>query len=122
MQAVIDQASGMACPLRVELDRECLGLVTPEGIGGFGDRHAFAGAGIKDAHRPVAGHQCVEGSFERGFVGRVVPVLGEIAGEPREHEGHGSLLVGGDERRKHAETCLRGGQAATASGVQILVG
>ena len=108
VQAVIDQAAGMACPLRVELDRERLGLLAPEGMGGFGDRHAFAGAGIEDAHRPVAGHQCVEGSFERGFVGRVVTVLGEIAGEPREHEGHGSLLVGGEETRKHAKACLRG--------------
>ena len=46
-------------------------------------------------HRPVAGHQCVEGSFRRGFVGQVVAVLGRIAGEPREHEGHGSLWLAG---------------------------
>jgi len=105
---MIDEAAGMACPLRVELDGERLGLLAPEGMGGFGDSHAFAGAGIEDAHRPVAGHQCVEGSFERGFVGRVVTVLGEIAGEPREHAGHGSLLVGGKEWRKHAKACLRG--------------
>ena len=97
MQAVIDQAAGMARPLGVEFDGERLGLFAPEGMRGFGDCHAFTGAGIEDAHRPVAGHQCVEGSFERGFVGRVVPIFGEIAGEPREHESHGSLLVGGDE-------------------------
>src|SRR3546814_1984337 len=58
----------MACPLGVELDRERLYLLASEGMSSFGDRHAFACAGIEDAHRPVAGHQCVEGSFERGFI------------------------------------------------------
>ena len=99
MQAVIDQAAGMARPLCVELDGERPGLLAPEGMSSFGNRHAFAGAGIEDAHRPIGfrrtGHQCIEGSFERWFVGREVPVLHEIAGEPREHESHGSLLVGG---------------------------
>src|SRR3546814_16998361 len=96
----------MACPLGVELDRERLYLLASEGMSSFGDRHAFACAGIEDAHRPVAGHQCVEGSFERGFIRGEVSVFHEIAGEPRAHEGHGSLLVGGDERRKHDEACI----------------
>src|SRR3546814_8983728 len=98
----------MACPLGVELDRELLYLLASEGMSSVGERHAFACAGIEDEHRPVAGHQCVEGSFERGFIRGEVSVFHEIAGEPRENEGHGSLLVGGDERRKHAEACFRG--------------
>ena len=88
VQAVIDQAAGMACPLRVELDGERLGLLAPEGMGGFGDRHAFAGAGDRGCTwGPSLGISALRALSERGFVGRVVTVLGEIAGEPREHRG-----------------------------------
>lgn len=96
MDAAIDQLPGMACTLGLVLDGKGLDLLAPEGVRGFGDRHAFAGAGIDDAQRPVrgfGGRQRGECSFERGFIRGEVPVLDEVAGEPREHEGHGNLLA-----------------------------
>jgi hypothetical protein len=95
VDAAIDQLRAWRARSASYSTAKALDLLAPEGVGGFGDRHAFAGAGIEDAHRPAAGRQCGEGSFERGFVGGEVPVLDEIAGEPREHEGHGISWLAG---------------------------
>ena len=58
MDAVIDQRAGMTRPFGVVLDGERLGLPAPEGMSGFGDRHAFTGAGIENTHRAVGRRQC----------------------------------------------------------------
>jgi len=50
VQTTIDQATRIGCALRVVFDGIRLDLPAPEGMGGFSKRHAFAGAGIKDAH------------------------------------------------------------------------
>ncbi|MCY1303589.1 hypothetical protein D9M70_533030 [compost metagenome] len=105
VDAPVNQAACMVGPFAFVLDGERLGLLAPEGVGDFGNGHAFAGTGIDDAHRPVTRRQCGECSFERGFVGRVVAALGEVSGESRKHEGHGCLLSGEDEcrhARRHA--------------------
>jgi hypothetical protein len=93
VDAVIDQQPGVGGPLLIELDGIGAGQLRPEGMGGFGDGNAFASAGITNAHGPIAGRERAEGSFEGGFVGRVVPVLGEIPSEPGEHECHGKSPV-----------------------------
>ncbi len=49
MQTTINEATCMGCALRVVFDCVCLDLPSPEGVGGFGNRHAFTGAGIEDA-------------------------------------------------------------------------
>ena len=98
VDAAIDQLACVVGARLVVLHGECGDLLTPEGMGGLRDGHTFSGAGIEDADRPIAGHQCVERSFKRCFVGRVIAVLGEIPGDAGEHECHGSLLVGGDEK------------------------
>ncbi len=92
VQTTIDESARMGRALRVVLDGKRLHLLAPEGMSGFGDRHAFAGAGIEDAQGAGRRRQCGQDSFQRGFVRREVAVAYEIARKARKHESHGNLL------------------------------
>src|SRR5690606_3936217 len=49
VETSIDQCARVRRALRVVLDCIGLDLLAPEGVSGFCDRYAFAGAGIEDA-------------------------------------------------------------------------
>ncbi len=93
VQAVVHQRTRVGRALAVVLDGIRGDLRAPEGVGRLGDRHAFAGAGIEDAHRTAVGREGGQHPRERRLVGGEVAGLDEIAREARKHECHGMLLV-----------------------------
>src|SRR5690606_30189278 len=92
----------VAGTLGVVLDGEGLNLLAPEGVGGFGDRHAFAGAGIEDGYGAGRRRQRGQGPLQRRLVGGEVAVTNEVARQARKHECHGFLLVMDEGRRARA--------------------
>ena len=107
VNAMIDESSGMTRALGVVFDGKRSGLFAPEGVRGFGDRHAFAGAGVDEIHWPVAGRERGERALQRRLVGRKIPGLGEILGQTGEHECHERLLgeKGKRQARQGARPC-----------------
>src|SRR3546814_3595401 len=95
VDAAIDQLPCVAGTLGVVLDGEGLDLLAPEGVGGFGDRHAFAGAGIEDGHGAGRRRQRGQGPLQRRFVG------GEVRSE--EHTSELQSLM----RISYAVFCLK---------------
>jgi len=94
VEATIDQLPGVAGTLGVVLDGISRNLLAPEGVRSFGNRHAFAGAGIEDGERARGWRQCGQRPFQCGLIGREIAVFDEVARKAREHESHKNLLKG----------------------------
>src|SRR3546814_20996805 len=89
VDAAIDQLPCVAGTLGGVLDGEGLDLLAPEGVGGFGTRHAFAGARIEDGHGGGSRRQYGQGPPQPRLVGGEVAATTTPTAPPQPTRGSG---------------------------------